>query len=112
MSDIRQVLTREQERARSKTHPQPESLYNVVLLDDDEHTYEYVVEMLCKLFGHSMEQAFAMACEVDQEGRVIVDTTHLERAELKRDQIRAFGADCLLHGSRRSMYATIEPLTG
>jgi ATP-dependent Clp protease adaptor protein ClpS len=106
------VLPIERERARSQAIPQAEPLYNVVLLDDDEHTYEYVVEMLCKLFGHSMEHAYTMACEVDREGRVIVDTTHLERAELKRDQIRAFGADRLLHGSSRSMHATIEPMIG
>ena len=49
--------------------------YNVVLLDDDDHTYEYVIEMLRKLFGHSHEMAFQMACEVDNAGRVIVDTT-------------------------------------
>jgi len=112
MSDRIQVLPRKQQQTRSETHPQAEPLYNVVLIDDDEHTYEYVVEMLCKLFGHSMEQAYSMACEVDHEGRVVVDTTHLERAELKRDQIRAFGADRLLNGSKRSMHATIEPLTG
>ena len=34
-----------------------------------------------------------MACEVDTTGRVIVDTTTKERAELKRDQIHAYGPD-------------------
>jgi len=41
---------------------------NVILLDDDDHTYEYVIEMLCKLFGHSQEIAYRMACEVDATG--------------------------------------------
>ena len=27
--------------------------YHVVLLDDNDHTYEYVVEMLTKIFCHS-----------------------------------------------------------
>lgn len=94
---------------REATEPQSKPLYNVVLLDDDEHTYEYVIEMLVKVFGHSVERSFEMAREVDLEGRVIVDTTHQERAELKRDQIHGFGADPRLFGSRGSMRATIEP---
>ncbi len=94
---------------RERTKPEPQ--YNVVLIDDDEHTYEYVVRMLQTLFGHSLEDSYAMACEVDATGRVIVDTTHRERAELKRDQIKSFGADPLLFGSQRSMHAVVEPLT-
>jgi len=92
--------------------PKREPLYNVVLLDDDEHTYEYVIRMLSHLFGHSVEDSYRMACEVDRTGRVIVDTTHRERAELKRDQIHAYGADPRLRHSRGSMRAVVEPVTG
>ena len=73
------------------------------------HTYEYVIEMLVKLFQHSVETAFTMACEVDKAGRVVVDTTSKERAELKRDQIHAYGADWRLSRSQGSMSAEIEP---
>ncbi len=83
--------------------------YHVVLLNDDDHTYEYVIEMLMKLFGHAPEQAFLMACEVDTAERVIVDTTSKERAELKRDQIHAYGPDWRLPRCKGSMSATIEP---
>lgn len=83
--------------------------YNVILLDDDDHTYEYVIEMLMKLFGHSMNRAYQMACEVDASGRVIVDTTSQERAEHKRDQIHSYGADWRLPRCKGSMSATIEP---
>lgn len=83
--------------------------YHVVLLDDDAHTYDYVIEMLMDIFGHSAATAFKMACMVDNDGRVIVDTTHLDRAELKRDQIHAYGADWRMVESMGSMSATIEP---
>ena len=83
--------------------------YHVVLLDDDHHTYDYVIEMLMKLFGHGIEDAFRMACEVDLAGRVVVDTTTRERAELKRDQIHAYGPDWRIPTSAGSMSATIEP---
>ncbi len=94
-------------RERSRTRLIPR--YHVVLLDDNDHTYDYVIEMLMKLFQHTREQAFLMACEVDAHGRVIVDTTTLERAELKRDQIHAFGADWRIPHCRGSMSACIEP---
>jgi ATP-dependent Clp protease adaptor protein ClpS len=97
------------EEVEQRAVPKREPLFNVVLLDDDEHTYDYVIHMLCDLFAHSVEDAYRMACEVDATGRVIVDTTHRERAELKRDQIHAYGADPRLSRSRGSMRATIEP---
>jgi ATP-dependent Clp protease adaptor protein ClpS len=53
-----------------------------------------------------------MAVEVDTTGRVIVATTHLEHAELKRDQIQAFGPDPFIPRCEGSMSAIIEPATG
>ena len=50
--------------------------------------------------------------QVDASGRVIVLTTHKERAELKRDQILAFGPDARIASSTISMRAVIEPAEG
>lgn len=83
--------------------------FNVVLWDDNDHTYDYVIEMLMDIFHHSREKAFQMAVEVDTEGRVVVDTTTKERAELKRDQIHGYGKDWRLERCLGSMSATIEP---
>jgi len=83
--------------------------YHVVLWNDDDHTYQYVITMLKSLFGHPPEKGFLLAKEVDSQGRVIVLTTTREHAELKRDQIHAFGADRLLARSKGAMSATIEP---
>jgi ATP-dependent Clp protease adaptor protein ClpS len=95
-----------------RTTPRHAPLWHVVLLDDDDHTYDYVIEMLCRLFGHAPETAYRMACDVDTVGRVVVDTTVLERAELKRDQIHAYGADRRLERSQGSMSARLEPVEG
>lgn len=83
--------------------------WHVVLLNDDDHTYEYVVEMLVKLFAKTPERAFLHACEVDAAGRSIVDTTTRERAELKVEQIHAYGKDPRLPRSAGSMSAEMEP---
>jgi ATP-dependent Clp protease adaptor protein ClpS len=83
--------------------------WNVVLLNDDDHSYEYVIEMLQQVFAHSLQTAFAMAVEVDSTGRVIVDTTSRERAELKQEQIHSFGPDWRIPRCQGAMSAEIEP---
>jgi ATP-dependent Clp protease adaptor protein ClpS len=101
----------DQQHEAATTTPKPKAapLWHVVLHDDDDHTYAYVIEMLGKVFGHNPESAYRMACEVDQRGRVIVDTTHYERAEFKQHQIHGFGPDWRLERCAGSMTATIEP---
>jgi ATP-dependent Clp protease adaptor protein ClpS len=84
-------------------------LYHVILLNDEDHTYDYVVEMLTKLFGMSEATAFGHAVEVDTKGTTIVLTCELSKAELKRDQIHAYGADWRLPRSLGSMAAVVEP---
>jgi ATP-dependent Clp protease adaptor protein ClpS len=84
-------------------------LYHVVLLNDNVHTYDYVIGMLQELFDHPVEKGFLMAREVDSTGRVVVLTTTKEQAELKRDEIHTFGADPLLPRSKGSMSAIIDP---
>ena len=86
-----------------------ERLYHVVLLDDDEHTYDYVIEMLEKLFLMAKEDAFQHAVEVDTTGRTIVITCELPQAEFARDQIHAYGADPRMPQSKGSMSAVIVP---
>jgi len=96
-----------QERSEKKTKRQPP--YHVILWNDDDHSYEYVIVMLMELFGYPPEKGFLMAKEVDARGRVILLTTTLEHAELKRDQIHAYGKDSLIARCKGSMSATIEP---
>jgi ATP-dependent Clp protease adaptor protein ClpS len=94
---------------RQETFDQQAPTYNVVLLDDAEHTYDYVIEMLQKLFTLSTEQAWNRAVEVDTTGRTIVMTCDLDAAEFGRDQIHAFGADWRMPASKGSMSAIVEP---
>ena len=95
--------------AQPKARPKRQPRYHVVLWNDDDHTYQYVIGMLRQLFGHPPEKGFVLAKQVDKDGRVVVLTTTKEHAELKRDQIHAFGADRLLARSKGSMSASIEP---
>ena len=97
-------LKEKEEQQRKKQPP-----YHVILHNDDDHSFDYVIGMLQQLFGHPRQKGFLMAYEVHTKGRVIVDTTSKERAELKRDQIHAFGPDKDIPRCKGSMSATIEP---
>jgi ATP-dependent Clp protease adaptor protein ClpS len=95
-------------KPEEQTRRQPP--YNVVLLDDDYHTFEYVIAMMQQLFGYPREKGYQLAMEVHTTGRVIVLTTTKEHAELKRDQIHAFGPDPLASREcKGSMSSVIEP---
>ena len=96
-----------EQQAKSTRKRQPR--YHVILWNDDHHTYQYVIQMMRNLFGHSVEQGFQIASAVDTRGRAICLTTTREHAELKRDQIHAFGRDPLMKDCQGSMSATIEP---
>jgi ATP-dependent Clp protease adaptor protein ClpS len=100
------VDTWKQEKNDKKPKKQPR--YHVILWNDEDHTYEYVVKMLKELFGHPAEKGMQLAKEVDTRGKVIVLTTALEHAELKRDQIHAYGKDELIASCKGSMSASIE----
>src|SRR5215468_9937259 len=94
------------------TTSQLQPLYHVILLNDEDHTYDYVVEMLQTLFGMSEATAFSHAVEVDTKGTTILITCELEKAELKRDQVHAYGPDHRLARSMGSMAALVEPAAG
>ncbi len=83
--------------------------YHVVLWDDEDHTYTYVIDMLKQLFAMPKESGFKVAEQIDHQGKAICLTTTLEHAELKRDQIHAFGQDPRNPRCQGSMSASIEP---
>lgn len=88
-----QVAPRQPRQKPQTAPPALEPPWHVILLDDDFHTFEYVIVMLHDIFGHSHELGLRMAREVNATGRVIVATVHKELAELRQQQIEEFGPD-------------------
>ena len=101
---------KEKEKAKADRKPSKQPRYNVVLWDDTDHTFDYVIRMMKNLFGYPEERGYQLAKEVDASGKAICLTTTKEHAELKRDQIRAFGKDPQSSRSKGSMFASIEPV--
>src|SRR5688500_17044399 len=95
--------------AGERTKDELEKLYHVIILNDDEHTFDYVIEMLQAVFGHSYATALAHTMEADATGSSIVLTCGLEEAERKRDLVHAYGPDWRMANSRGSVVALVEP---
>jgi ATP-dependent Clp protease adaptor protein ClpS len=99
----------------TNTHTSPTSdtqqprPWAVVLLDDDEHSFEYVIELMQKIFAHPIPRAQSIAKQVDAQGRAVCLVTHKELAELKQEQIHSFGRDARIAECAGAMSAIIEP---
>jgi ATP-dependent Clp protease adaptor protein ClpS len=64
--------------------------YNVILLNDEHHSMEFVVEVLCKALGCTTERAVLLMMEAHTSGRAVVWTAPREVAELKAEQMLTF----------------------
>jgi Zn-dependent protease/ATP-dependent Clp protease adapter protein ClpS/predicted RNA-binding Zn-ribbon protein involved in translation (DUF1610 family) len=83
---------------------------HIVLVNDGDHTYDYVIRMLEDVFGYSPAHGARLARKVDADGRVVVATTSRHLAEELRNRILSYGPDPLLRRSQSSMQAVLQPV--
>jgi ATP-dependent Clp protease adaptor protein ClpS len=82
--------------------------FSVILWDSPDHTFDYVIEMMRKLFNKTLAEAMEVAVVVHTEGRAMCGVFGREESEEKRDQIHAYGPDPRITRCKGSMFATIE----
>jgi ATP-dependent Clp protease adaptor protein ClpS len=82
--------------------------WNVVLMKDQDHSYNYVTSMLREVFKLPAARAVEVASRLDRQGRAVCCTSHKEHAEFKREQVLGFGRDTLVDRSSGSMNAVLE----
>lgn len=92
------------------SHTKVEQLqqWNVVLIKDQDHSYNYVTSLLREVFKLNAAKAVEVAGRLDRQGRAVCCSTHKEHAEFKRDQILTYGRDTLVDRSSGSMNAVLE----
>lgn len=101
--------TAPKEKTENSTRTRRQPPYHVIVLNDEEHSFEYVIEMLAKVFGHPLTLAETLTWRIHNTGRAIVLTTHKELAELKREQVIAYGPDPRMSISKGPLGCYIEP---
>ena len=79
------------ERADIKT--QEPKLYNVVLLNDDYTTMEFVLQILETLFQKSPAEAYRIMMHVHRNGRGLAGVYTFEVAETKADQVATLASE-------------------
>jgi len=101
------------DRKPEASKPKPLPPHAVIVLNDDEHSFDYVIHTFQKVFGYSTEKAYLLALTIHTEGRANVWSGSKEVAELKRDQVRSAGPD--IYASKRvdwPLGVVVEPLPG
>lgn len=72
---------------RVKTEKKEPALYNVVLLNDDYTTMEFVLQVLESIFDKSPAEAFQIMMHVHTNGRGVAGTYLWEVAETKAEAV-------------------------
>jgi len=104
------VTTRPKAREETKTRRIPP--YNVVLENDDYHSFEFVVDVLQKTFGFNDQKALQLTHEAHTQGRAVVWTGPKEVAELKAEQLQSFHEERSDGKKFGPLGCTIEPAPG
>lgn len=73
------LILKEREKEQLKEPPK----YSVVFINDDFTPMDFVIEMLEKHFGHSLEEATGIMLDVHQKGKGIAGTYSKDIAETK-----------------------------
>ncbi len=94
----------------TETLAKPAVNWKVVLFNDEDHTYDYVVEMLTSACKLSRENAFRCAVEVDMSGRTIVFYGSHTDCDDVCSKIISYGPDHRLPQSMASMNAEVQSL--
>jgi ATP-dependent Clp protease adaptor protein ClpS len=102
------TATRTDKSTESGTLTHVQLTSKVVLFDDEEHTYDYVVEMLTHCCEMSRDNAFNCAFEVDMTGRTIVFYGDTEACKTVCRKILTYGPDHRLPRSMSSMNAEVQ----
>ncbi len=79
--------------------------YHVVLANDDDHSMEFVVDVLRKVLAIKLEAAMLLMLEAHTKGRAVIWTGPKEVAELKAEQVATF------HELRERDHKDLGPLT-
>jgi ATP-dependent Clp protease adaptor protein ClpS len=92
----------------SGTQTQTQLSSKVVLFNDEDHTYDYVVEMLTHCCEMSRDAAFYCAVEVDMTGRTIVFFGDFDACKTVCGKILTYGPDHRMPRSMGSMNAEVQ----
>ena len=96
-----------EEATETRTRRQPP--YAVILHNDDSNSMDFVILVLRKVFGYTVEKCVALMLEAHERGKAAVWVGAMEVAELKADQIHSCGSDPFVKTGGHPLGVTVEP---
>ena len=78
--------------------------WNVIFLNDDVHSFEFVIFVICTVFRKELEDAYRITKSIHETGQEIVTTCSKERAELYLEQVAG-----IKEGPKGAIGCVIEP---
>jgi ATP-dependent Clp protease adaptor protein ClpS len=78
------------EKQKEKQKIKPPQMWNVVMLNDDFTTFEFVMACLMQIFNKTEQQAFKITQDIHNSGKGIVGQYPRDIAETKKEYALAF----------------------
>jgi ATP-dependent Clp protease adaptor protein ClpS len=88
------TITKVENQTKPVVDVAPPQMYNVVYVNDNVTTMEFVVDTLMGIFGHTYESAEALTMQVHEAGAAIVATLPYELAEQKSVEVVTLARKC------------------
>lgn len=93
MSTTTKHEIKEKQDVSSRQKPKHPSMYRVILHNDDYTTMEFVVDVLMKIFGKSLEKSYEIMLNVHRKGRGVCGVYTYEIAETKVNAVHKLAGD-------------------
>lgn len=82
--NIQMSDTQRQKNSELRFRTRKPNKWNVIMLNDDETTMDFVVDVLCDIFRKSEADAERIMMKIHMEGAAVVGTYYLDIAESKK----------------------------
>ncbi len=92
------------EKQIEKQKIKPPQMWNVIMLNDDFTTFEFVMACLIQIFNKTEQQAFMITQQIHESGKGIVGQYPKDIAETKKEYAMAFARQ-----EKHPLNVTIEP---
>jgi ATP-dependent Clp protease adaptor protein ClpS len=100
------AVAQEPENDYSAAAPGPQ--YHLVILNDDTHSFDYVIRLFQDVFSIPLARSVALTCEIHSQGRAVVFTGSLDEVNNKRTQVIIYGPDTSVPNSVGPLSVVIE----
>lgn len=82
------MQTQQNNKTRSKFRLREPEMYNVVMLNDDTTTMDFVIEVLMNIFFKDFNTAKKLMLQIHYEGQATVGTYTLDIAQSKVEKVK------------------------